>query len=35
MFWAHKNKKQMDKTGYNGWNPDNVCINDFIMNIRQ
>lgn len=31
MFWAHKNKKQMDKTGYNGWNPDNVWINDFII----
>lgn len=31
MFWAHKNKKQMDKTGYNGWNPDNVRINDFII----
>lgn len=21
----------MDKIGYNGWNLDNVCINDFII----
>lgn len=34
-FQAHKNKKQMDKTGYNGCDPFRQCMYKWFYHIRQ
>lgn len=34
-FQGHKNKKQMDKTGYNGCDPFRQCMYKWFYHIRQ